>query len=358
MKRVITALILVPLVLVLIFLPAQWQWLFSLTVAGVAALAGWEYLNLTRRCGANPPRVATLIALLALFALCERSRLRFRGLALAVVTLLLAAAAQIALNAYLLHQPSLNGERPPYLLARVIADGPGKLYLDQHCATEHWTVCASLAQLGNDPDAFLWDADGVYESRSEQEQAQIRQEEMPLVKAIVRAYPRQQGERSWANFHDQLLAFGIYGFDNSPWLQAQFDTTLRPARSAWLRSRQANNQLPLDALTALQGWSVTISLGVIVLLAVLFRLHLGVRLAALTGAVFALVVANAALTGVLSMVDDRYGCRVIWMIPLVAGLCLMEALGRLRAVRKDIARIYTVMRERELGIISVEDGAA
>ncbi|MGD0345496.1 MAG: phosphatidate cytidylyltransferase [Terracidiphilus sp.] len=68
MKRVITALILVPLVLVLVFLPAQWQWLFSLTVAGTAALAGWEYLNLTRRCGANPPRVATLVALLALFA--------------------------------------------------------------------------------------------------------------------------------------------------------------------------------------------------------------------------------------------------------------------------------------------------
>ena len=36
----------------------------------------------------------------------------------------------------------------------------------------------------------------------------------------------------------------------------------------------------------------------------------------------------------------------------------LENHGRLRAVRKDIARIYTVMRERELGIISVEDGAA
>ena len=28
--------------------------------------------------------------------------------------------------------------------------------------------------------------------------------------------------------------------------------------------------------------------------------------------------------------------------------------GRLRAVRKDIARIYTIMRERELGIGTVE----
>ena len=37
----------------------------------------------------------------------------------------------------------------------------------------------------------------------------------------------------------------------------------------------------------------------------------------------------------------------------------LESHGRLRAVRKEIARIYTVMRERELGIIiDVEDETA
>ncbi len=32
----------------------------------------------------------------------------------------------------------------------------------------------------------------------------------------------------------------------------------------------------------------------------------------------------------------------------------LESHGRLRAVRTDIARIYTIMRERELGITPVE----
>jgi large subunit ribosomal protein L29 len=38
----------------------------------------------------------------------------------------------------------------------------------------------------------------------------------------------------------------------------------------------------------------------------------------------------------------------------------LESHGRLRAVRKEIARLYTVMRERELGITPVEgnEGAA
>jgi len=32
----------------------------------------------------------------------------------------------------------------------------------------------------------------------------------------------------------------------------------------------------------------------------------------------------------------------------------LESHGRLRAVRREIARIYTVMRERELGIVTVQ----
>jgi large subunit ribosomal protein L29 len=32
----------------------------------------------------------------------------------------------------------------------------------------------------------------------------------------------------------------------------------------------------------------------------------------------------------------------------------LENHGRLRAVRKDIARIYTILRERELGITPIE----
>jgi phosphatidate cytidylyltransferase len=68
MRRVLTAAVLIPVVLVLVSLGARWQWLFTLAVAGVAVLAGWEYLGLTKRLGANPPRIPVLVALLILFA--------------------------------------------------------------------------------------------------------------------------------------------------------------------------------------------------------------------------------------------------------------------------------------------------
>jgi hypothetical protein len=37
-----------------------------------------------------------------------------------------------------------------------------------------------------------------------------------------------------------------------------------------------------------------------------------------------MVVANALLTGTLSMVEDRLQCRVVWLVPLLAGMCVLD----------------------------------
>ncbi len=66
MKRIYTALILIPLVLLLVFMGPGW--LFTMTVAAVAALAAWEFLGLAEKAGATPPRIAVVLAVLALFA--------------------------------------------------------------------------------------------------------------------------------------------------------------------------------------------------------------------------------------------------------------------------------------------------
>lgn len=86
MKRVLTALILAPLVLALVFLGPRWM--IAGAVAAVAVLAGWEFLGLTERCGAKPPKVAVAVALAALFAgnfeWPDQTLLIFGGLSLAL----------------------------------------------------------------------------------------------------------------------------------------------------------------------------------------------------------------------------------------------------------------------------------
>ena len=37
-----------------------------------------------------------------------------------------------------------------------------------------------------------------------------------------------------------------------------------------------------------------------------------------------MVIANGFVTGILSMVEDRFQSRVIWLLPLLAGVFVLE----------------------------------
>src|SRR5580698_419243 len=66
MKRILTALVLIPLVIVLVFLGPDW--LVTLAVGVVALLAAWEYLGIAQAAGAKAPRIPVLVAIAILFA--------------------------------------------------------------------------------------------------------------------------------------------------------------------------------------------------------------------------------------------------------------------------------------------------
>lgn len=267
-----------------------------------------------------------LFFLLVLFALIERRPFRRSVPALAEIAaaLALAVLAQLALYAFLDGKPSLNGERPPYLTARIIADGPGRWYLESHCATEHWAACGHIANLDDDADNFLWGDNAPFEVASDDEKAEYEAQDVPFFLATVRAYPRQQFQLSAANFIRQLRAFGLYDFDPSEWTLGQFSQTISPSRASYVRSREALSTLPLDELTDVQYWTIVFSLVIIAgLTPLLWRRH-SRGLPGLALVVFSMVVLNAFLTGVLSIVDERYQCRVIWLIPLLAGVFVLD----------------------------------
>jgi phosphatidate cytidylyltransferase len=67
MARILTAAVLIPLVILLLFLAPFWA--VTLAVAAVAVLACWEYLGLADGSGAETPRIAVLVAVVALFAI-------------------------------------------------------------------------------------------------------------------------------------------------------------------------------------------------------------------------------------------------------------------------------------------------
>jgi hypothetical protein len=263
----------------------------------------------------------------------QLTRRALRPVGTVALIVFFAAAAHVALHTYLFGEPSLNGQRPPFVMARMIADGPGRWYLRRHCPALHVEICSHSRNLPDNVDNFLWSAHGIWQSASLSQQERIRKEETPIVLGTLRAYPRAELVASAGHFWRQLQAFGLYDYDPNPWILAMVDTVLPGARPRYLRTRQARETLHEDFFTSVQDWAVGLSLFLIACWAVFARRKWSPRVIGLATIIGFVVVANAAVTGVLANVEDRYQGRVIWLVPLLAAVLVVTWLDERRRTR-------------------------
>jgi len=147
---------------------------------------------------------------------------------------------------------------------------------------------------------------------------------MPVVLGTLRAYPREELMISAGHFWRQLHTFGLWGYDPNPWILQMIDPVLPGGRARYLQSRQAQETLHEEFFTSVQQWTVMASLVLIGVSALFVRQGWPHRMLGLTAIIVFVVIANAAVTGVLSNVEDRYQARVIWLVPLLAGICVLE----------------------------------
>ena len=262
------------------------------------------------------------------------------GVAMIIITVV---AVHISLHWYLYGKPSLKGKGPPFLLARVIADGPGRRYLEQRCGDAHFEVCNHLQDLPGNVDDSLWGDDGIWLNSSEEQRERLQDEEMAIVVGTLREYPRQELMISADHFWEQLHTFGLSDYDPNPWILEKADTVMPVTRSRYVQTRQAHETLHEKIFAFVQDWTVIASLVVIGIRLVCVR-HWSRRVVGLTAIIAIVVIGNAAITGVLSTVDDRYQARVIWLVPLLAGVLGLEWLdytpsaGRLSIVSRAKCR--------------------
>jgi hypothetical protein len=269
--------------------------------------------------------IATCIALALMGVIWRKStHIRWKTVGEVALIILFSAGTQVALNTYLYGKPSLTGEWPPVLTARVIEDGPGRRYLQQHCGDAKFVLCEDAGKLPDSTDGFLWDADGIWQSASDEKALRLRQEELPFVLATLRAYPRAQISKSAENFWDQLSFIGLEDLGSNEWVSKEFDTVLPSGRAHYMQSRQAHDDLPFDFFMAIQKWTLIASLGVIGVFTIYLVRRRPARLGGLALIILFTVVVNAFVTGVLSGVEERYQTRVIWLLPLLAGILILN----------------------------------
>ena len=262
---------------------------------------------------------------LAVFLLLHHPRAprQLRSVVGVAMIIIAVAAVHISLHWYLYGKPSLKGKGPPFLLARVIADGPGRWYLQQRCGGAHFEVCNHVHSLPDNVDDFLWGDDGIWLNSSEEQRGRLQDEEMAIVVGALREYPRQELMISTDHFWEQLHTFGLSDYAPNPWILEMADTVLPVTRSRYIQTRQAQETLHEKIFAFVQDWTVIASLVVIGIGLVRVR-HWSRRVVGLTAIIAIVVIGNAAVTGVLSNVDDRYQARVIWLVPMLAGVLGLE----------------------------------
>src|ERR1039457_3312249 len=97
MKRIVTAAILIPLVLLAVFRAPLW--LFLLITALVALAAAWEYLGIAAGYGLEPFRMQTCLYIAALFLFYFTGQTSAHGPMLAALAVLLLFAPFLLLTA-------------------------------------------------------------------------------------------------------------------------------------------------------------------------------------------------------------------------------------------------------------------
>ena len=107
-------------------------------------------------------------------------------------------SASIRLSLY--GKPSLTGEHAPFVMARLVADGPGRWYLSRHCAASSLVICTDADRLPDNVAKFLWAPDGIWRRASLEKQTRLRDEEMEVVLGTIRAYPIDVLRLSAKNF--------------------------------------------------------------------------------------------------------------------------------------------------------------
>ena len=303
-------------------------------------------------------------ALLAIMGLPMQSVVR-RGLFVLSAAVVAWGVGVTADNVYETRTGSRMGH-PPFIMARMLADGPGRAYLRYACAHgQTYAVCKFQQNVGPPTDAALWSNRilwsnnpklGVFNLSDGPTRERLEREELGFVIGTLKFDPIGQ---SWASLQNWAEQFFTYQVDDplrnpAAYLRGRYwpTTALPKLIPNFQACRPPGDCKPpfdidvlwvwhglfLSATALLLGWRLCwrdVRQG-------LWRRSLRKgdepsRVAATIALLLVVAAANAAICGILSGPFARYQSRLIWLLPVGASIVVcalpvgLPVLGRVAA---------------------------
>ena len=297
--------------------PRLWQ---SGVLAGTIAFAALSHSSVILIGGLL---VATIFVLAGLLGHSSIGQL-LRSAAWVVAALAVGVAGEVAFSVVMVKTVGEPPIRPPFLTARLLADGPGTRWVHEHCQTSTYAVCkfASIAGKGTS-DEFLWEKDpsiGAFTVADKATRQALGREQWRFATDVTMAYPGDVFRSTFNNLFIQVTSLGLEGFNYDPPNYIDLRAKMPPAfLKALDNSLAAEGRFPVGAFEVLQ-WAV---LSVSVAYLAYWLTHQSIdgasrRLRRLCLWVGLGVLFNALICGAMSTPHDRYQTRVVWLVVMLS----------------------------------------
>ncbi len=217
---------------------------------------------------------------------------------------------------------------PPFLTARLVDQGPGNAYLENHCfSPSSFEICRYRGKLPKASDNFLWSQNrlnGVFQIATPTSQRLLAAQDKRFFVAVALADPLRFIEHVAVSSVEGLADFSLRNFNLSELNRSGIDKSYPPMVKAHiLGTRAYAGTFPLQKIEVL--CAVGSMLSVFILIYALMRAgksalasQAGRYVAVLLVAIFA----NALICGAFSKPDARYTMRMLWLLPFAAGIAV------------------------------------
>jgi hypothetical protein len=243
-------------------------------------------------------------------------------LALPAMIIGTAAIAQMIFAAAVImsiHTPPIS---PPFLSARVIADGPGRDYLKTHCTQPRFILCDYVGRMGDGSDTMLWSentADGIFSAVPQPIQRKLAAQDTAFYFAVVKDRPMAVLQSSLTSAGEQFTHFDLDHFNYGPEFLGRAKSQLPAQTYDWVSKTAAfTGGVPIR-MTIIATIAITIItlylLGVTTISAIAKRARPS-PIVCVCLLFLLVVVANGFICGAFSTPHARYQMRLIWLLPL------------------------------------------
>lgn len=230
---------------------------------------------------------------------------------------------------------ALSPHGATFALARLQADGAAAAVIRERCPQAGWYLCAFAERLPMDSDAFLWAPDSPVNRGPDGQSrflggALLSPEAGEILAETLRSRPLEVAMAMLRNTLVQLVTARA----GDTLVADHLDVAVRPRIAEGFPPRelaahdaalQPRGLLPTAAEPFLWPHAPVLVLGALVAGVAWWDAarrrdlrRLGLVLGVLVG-----ITANAFATGALSKPHLRYGARILWLMPVVAGLALL-----------------------------------